>query len=62
MSYQKQIHSTFSHIELFQEQEAKEIAKAKNIIETTGIVPVHLGFSMRVIILAYNKLFRDEVS
>lgn len=62
MSYQKQIHSSFSHLEVLSQLEAQEISKAKNIIETTGIIPVHLGFSMRIVMIAYNRLFEDEVA
>lgn len=62
MSYQKQIHSTFSHLEVLQEQEAQEISKAKDIIQSTGIIPVHLGFSMRIVMIAYNRIFQDEIS
>ena len=61
MSYQKQIHSGYSHLEVLSQLEAQEISKAKNIIETTGILPVHLGFSMRIVMIAYNKVFQDEL-
>jgi hypothetical protein len=62
MAYRKQIHSTFSHVEVLSQLEAQEISKAKNIIETTGIIPAHLGFSMRIVMIAYNRIFQDEIS
>lgn len=62
MSYQKQIHSSFSHLEVLSQLEAQEVSRAKTIIKETGIIPVHLGFSMRIVMIAYNRLFQDEVA
>ena len=61
MSYRKQIRSSYSHLEVLAELEAREIAKAKNIIEETGVIPAHLGISLRIIQAAYARLFADEV-